>query len=173
MAIKITKTKMNLMDFFYQNPNKEIHLRALGRELGISHTWIKNLSSDLVKKGLLVSKTGLAITLKANMDSLQFKRQKLLFNIASIYRSGLLDFLIETYNHPKAIILFGSYRYGEDNEQSDIDIAVITSRHMASDISHYEKKLARKISIKELEGSISKEFRSTLSNGIVLYGYLE
>ena len=43
-----------------------------------------------------------------------FKRAKIVYNLNFIYQSGLVEFLYETYNHPKSITLFGSFRKGED-----------------------------------------------------------
>ena len=82
--------------------------------------------------------------------------------------------LIDVYGHPEAVVLFGSYAQGEDTENSDIDLAIITKRKMNLNMQSFQKKLGRKIKIQELEkAKITREFLTTLANGIVLAGYLE
>jgi len=70
--------------------------------------------------------------------------------------------------------MFGSYEKGEDTEQSDVDIAVLSNRELKLKLQKFEKKLLRSISIKILpRDKTQKEFWNTLANGSVLYGYLE
>ena len=69
--------------------------------------------------------------------------------------------------------MFGSYAKGEDTEQSDIDIAIITKDNARLELKPYESKLSRKINIIEIDlASSKKEFLNTIANGIVIDGYL-
>src|SRR3989338_5852151 len=66
--------------------------------------------------------------LKCNtMHKYNFTR-KISFNLLNVYEAynhGLKEHILDAVGrNPKAIILFGSYRKGDDNEESDIDIAV-------------------------------------------------
>ena len=80
----------------------------------------------------------------------------------------------EQYGHPEAIILFGSYSRGEDTETSDIDLAVATTKKLSLNLTLYEKKLKRKISIHEITlEKVSEEFLNNLANGLVITGYLK
>ncbi|MBI2135546.1 nucleotidyltransferase domain-containing protein [Candidatus Woesearchaeota archaeon] len=99
---------------------------------------------------------------------------KRLYNTYSLYESRLIEELKHFYEQPEAIILFGSYEKGTDNEKSDIDIAVITNKQKLPELTRFEKKLKRKIDILTIDlKSASKEFKNSLANGIVLEGYLE
>ncbi len=165
-----------ILTFFLVHPTRIIHLRSLARTLVLSPAGISKALPPLLKQHLLEvekpSDTNLTL-LKAKREQL-FISLKRSFNLHQLSKSGLLPHVIEKYGNPQAIILFGSYSRGEDTEQSDIDIAIITKRHLSLNISLYEKKLSRKIKILELSKEhIEKEFWQTLANGIVLYGYLE
>jgi predicted nucleotidyltransferase len=175
MITFITSTKDEILKFFADNPTIEIHLRELSRKTKISFPWVRKIAKELAKNKLLIEKKERGFTLvSANRDNILFKALKRTYNIYSLYSSNLVQALIEEYNHPETIILFGSYSRGEDTEQSDIDIAVITKRTTKINFAEFEKKLRRKISIKELQKEkIEKEFNITLANGIVLDGYFD
>jgi len=103
-----------------------------------------------------------------------FLQQKRAYNLSQIYLSKLKDLLEREYNHPEAIILFGSYSRGEDTETSDIDLAVATTKKLSLNLTLYEKKLKRKISIHEITlEKVSEEFLNNLANGLVITGYLK
>jgi len=71
-------------------------------------------------------------------------------------------------------VLFGSYSRGEDDEGSDIDLAVINGKEAAIDLSEYERELDREINVQETRlEEAGENFKTTLANGIVLTGYLE
>lgn len=175
METLVTNKKDRVLIFFLQHPTKEVHLRELARILRISFPWIRKISSILVKEGYLSKKKERGFVLiKANRGHALFQASKRSYNLFSLYKSDLVLFLTEKYQRPEAIIVFGSYSRGEDTEESDIDIAVLTKRQEEINVSLFEKKLQRKIRILELKRKdIEKEFWNTLINGIVVYGYLE
>lgn len=95
-------------------------------------------------------------------------------NLKQIYESGLADFLEERF--PGAtIILFGSYSWGDDIINSDIDIAVIESKDKPIALTDYEKVLERRININFYGsfGEINKNLKENLANGIILAGGFE
>lgn len=175
MLSLINNKKWKLICFFLDNPTERIHLRALSRRLEISPSWIKNNLSELEKKELIIvekNKDSPVLYLKANRESFPFQRLKISFNLYRIFESGLLTELISIYNKPEAIVLFGSYCRGEDIEESDIDLAVINCPEKKFNLKPLEKKLNRTIKILLLDSTkIEPEFRNTLANGIILYGY--
>ena len=70
-------------------------------------------------------------------------------------------------------MVFGSYSKGEDDSESDIDIAIVTKKEAKLDLKDLEKYLRRKISIYEIQiNDSSKEFLNNLANGTVVYGFL-
>lgn len=178
------KTKVNnssaeeiILTFFLNEPRREIHLRALARETNLSPAGILKASKNLIKNNIIKvekDKEKNLLILKANRDDNLFFSLKRSRNIYTLSHCGLLKYLIKSYERPEAIILFGSYSKGEDIEESDVDIAIITKRNLQLDLKLFQKKIGRKIKILELnKEKIQKQFWQTLANGIVLYGYLE
>lgn len=169
--------KAKLLAFFLRYPTREIHLRALSREIGLSTTMIAKAAKRLAKEGILTivrNKERKEVLMKANRDCSSYRALKQSFNISFIHQSGLVEYLAKLYHHPDCIVLFGSYAKGEDTENSDIDIAVLTDRKAALSLEKFEALLHRKIAIKEFnKRKIEKEFWNTLANGIVVSGYLE
>ena len=169
--------KSLIMEFFLKNPSKEIHIRSLARTLKVSSTWVLKATRELAENNLLIITKDpeiIEVLIKANRENNSFKSLKQSYNLYSIKESRLLDYLIKKYKHPECIILFGSYSKGEDIEGSDIDIGIITGKSIKNDVRSFEKILERQINIHELKKErIQKEFWNTLSNGIVIDGYLD
>lgn len=175
MSIIIDTKKRKLAQFFCSNPTKSYTVRELSRQNKISPTWVSKIIKELEKDQIIETKEDVnSIKVKSKRD-VPFARLKQVLNLDNLYSSGLIDKLIETYHKPEAIILFGSYSRGEDIENSDIDIAVLTDRKQADEsYIKYENELKRKLSIKIINPKkITKDFATSLANGIVLYGYLE
>ena len=165
-------TKEKVLEFFFRNPSKETHLRELSRILRLSMPTIISATDDLAKENLIIKiKSGFITKVQANRESVSFIRKKRMYNLAITFESGIVEHLLKIHNHPKAIILFGSFSRGDDIEKSDVDIAVITKKKTSLDTTKYEKFLGRRISIHEIDlNDVSSEFRSNLANGIVLEG---
>ncbi len=150
----------------------------MSKELGIAHTSIKNNLLLLEEQKLVLrffeSKGQRKFPIyKANRDSRQFLWSKRVFNIASLFESGLIDFLEEKLM-PKVIVLFGSYQRGEDTEESDIDL-FLECKKEEIDLKKFEKILQRKIELHFNEHFLTypKELKNNIINGIVVFGYLE
>ncbi len=175
MGIVFTTKQDKVLRFFLQYPSTEVHLRELSRRTNVSHPWVCKTVKGLLKGRIVLSRKAHGLLLvKADRESARFIALKRCLNIYSLTECGLVDYLVESYGRPAAIVLFGSYSRGEDTEQSDIDIAVITGKKIDLDYSRFEKPLQRHIKAVELKGGeIEDEFRNTLANGIVLYGYLQ
>jgi predicted nucleotidyltransferase len=164
-----------IMKVFYTYPEKKFHIRELARITKVSPAGVRLILKRLVKDGLLYSKN------HGNMIEFEISRiekyytSKILNNINSLFGSGLVGFLRNVYDQPKAIILFGSYSDGTDTSESDIDIAIITNKKNPKEwLSKYEKKLKRNINIIEVDlNKADKKFLNNLANGFKLHGYVE
>ncbi len=163
-------------DHSRDNPITQIHLRSLSRKINVSPTWIAQTIKSLEKAELITiskNKETRILTLQANRENQEFLKLKKSYNLYQLHKSDLTNKLIEIYQKPEAIILFGSYSRGEDIEKSDIDLAIITTKNIQINLEKFEKKLNRTIKILKLnKNKIEKEFLNTLANGTVLYGYL-
>ena len=160
------------------HPTQRFHLRGLARAAGVSPTWVSKTIQEFQRTGLVAitkDKEKNEVTIRPLHETSLFKALKRAHILYELYATGLIGYLAEKYHHPACIVFFGSAARGEDTEESDLDIAVITSRKgIALSLHPYEKKLHRSIAIKELgTGAITKEFKNTLANGIVLSGYLD
>ena len=165
-------TIQKILSIFFEDPTTEYHLRELSRITKFSMPTIISSTDILAKKKLIIKKKGKVLTtVKANRESTEFTRNKRINNLEELYNSSIIEYLIEKYQHPKAIILFGSYSRGEDIEKSDIDLAIFTHKKIRCSLEHYNKKLNREITLHQLQPEkISKEFKKNLANGIVVDG---
>ena len=171
----ITKdNNLKVMELFYKYPNRILHIREIARLTNLSSTGIIKIIKRLKSEGLLVSeKRNMIEEVKPNFDG-PFYLLKRLYNIYSLYNCGLMDEIKKKYEHPSAMILFGSYTNGTDTEKSDIDIAIISKSSKELDTDKFEKKLDRKINLHVISlEKASKEFKNSLANGIVLEGFVE
>ena len=165
-------TIQKVLEIFFENPSTEFYLRELARVLKLSMPTIVSTTDDLARQKLIVKeKTKVLTKVQANRDNIEFLRLKRICNLTQIYTSGIVDFVSNAYNNPKTIILFGSFSRGEDVEESDIDIAIVTNKKLRPDLSEYERVLKRTVNIHEINlNKISDEFKANLANGIVLEG---
>lgn len=165
-------------EVFFVKPTKSHYLMDISRNIGIAHTSVKNNLLRLVKAGLIDEKVERRGGRKfpiyvAKKEEKTFRLQKKAYNLSAILESGLIEYLEEKLT-PKAIVLFGSYRRGEDVESSDIDIFV-ECREEPVNLVKFEKELGRKIELhfKDDFTTFSQELKNNIINGIVLSGFLE
>jgi len=172
--IEYTKVEKMIMNYFFNYPNAVKNTRELAKEIGFSHTAIsKTLDKLFNLKLILINKTKLQTEISLNQNNKNVFIEKRLYNIKSIYYSGIVTYLEEIYEIPKSIVLFGSYSLGEDNENSDIDIAIQTSMiNKKINLKEYEKKLNRKIELFFIDKNTPEELLKSIYNGIVLRGNL-
>ena len=171
----ITKdNNLKVMELFFKFPYTSFHIREIARLTGLSSTGVIKIIKKLKKEKLLLSKKA------NNMEEIKpdfngrFLIIKRLYNIYSIYDSGLIDYIKSYYEMPQSIILFGSYSNGTDTEKSDIDIGVVSAKKEIRDFKKFETRLSRKINLHLIEiKNTPKEFINSLANGVVLEGFVE
>ena len=115
----------------------------------------------------------------SNTENLYYKEYKKIYNRFKLIESGLLDFLKKEFSLP-TIILFGSYERGEDNENSDVDIFILTETKKDINLENYEKKIKKRI---QLQIMAKNEFLkakkdnpdliNSIINGTILNGFIE
>lgn len=170
------ESEQKIIARIFEDPERTFHIRELARETKLNPNTVSKIVKDLVKKEIIqVKKEINEVEISIALESESYKKRKRIFNLESIYNSNILEELLEFYNKPKCIVLFGSYLRGEDSKESDIDIAVLTNNQNKPNVEKYERKLRRKIHILNIESKdkISNEFYNNIINGYVLYGYLE
>jgi predicted nucleotidyltransferase len=171
----ITKdNNLKVMELFFKFPHRNFHIREIARLTGLSSTGVIKIVKRLNKEKLLVTHKRKNIEeIKPDFNG-RFLLIKRLYNIYSLYDTSFIDFIKKYYEMPQAIILFGSYSDGTDTERSDIDIAIISNKKGSPYFKKFEDKLARKINMHLIDlDKTEKEFKNSLSNGIILEGFME
>ncbi len=167
-----SRNKRLIAETIFLNPGEEFHVRGLAEETGVSPSTVSRVVKDLEERGIVETERDVKMSIRASETSL-FRDYKLAFNLWRLAETGLIERL-EEEAVPEAIVLFGSYSRGEDSSGSDIDIAVVNGRDLDIETSRYEGELGREISLHSVDlDDVKKNFLETLSNGIVLRGYLE
>lgn len=164
--------------WFFENPISEIYLTELSKKIKLAHTSVKKNLKKLTKHRIieeLIEEKGSRKfpKYKARINSKEYRKYKKIYNYTSILESGVIEFL-EISIMPRAIVLFGSYKKGEDTEDSDIDL-YLESKYFKVNLTSFEKLLNRRIQLhfnKDFK-TYPKELRNNIINGFVLYGYLE
>ncbi len=178
---QLERTLDKCLVWFYAYPRTKIGLSDLARYINASKTTTKHVVESLVQiKFLNKDIIGKAWLLSANQQHPYFITKKIPYNLSTIYESGILDAVYKAVPSPRAIILFGSYRWGTDIEDSDIDIAVeVIDNHDLQIIQlgiieqlGYRKKVPVNLHIFS-RNKIDLNLFSNIANGIVLEGFLE
>jgi predicted nucleotidyltransferase len=161
--------------YILNHPTSKTHLREIARQTNYSPAGARKALKNLLKLGFVTETPGRAITLyAANTKSPLWLPLKRTTNMLSLYDAGLIEQLVDEYEEPQAIILFGSYARGDDTEKSDIDIAIVTDNEHEPDLTIQEKRLGHKINIITFQPKTAeKEFLNNIANGTVLHGYLQ
>jgi predicted nucleotidyltransferase len=171
------ESSFEIAKLIFDYPNKVFHLRQIAKQTGFSTTAVLQSVTDLLKFHIIkVEKTDVTTNIKADTDSEAYLSYKKVFNLYRLY--PIIHTLKEAFN-PETIVLFGSYAKGEDIEESDIDVLILTKNKAKVDISNFllvcEKEFNRKINLHIMDSleKSSNEFKNAAANGIVLYGYLK
>jgi len=170
-----------ILESFIINPEKEFHVRGISKISGKSPTTISKYLKKLAKDKILISERKFNhLLFRANVEGDKYKRLKLDYNLDKLYNSGLIDYLVEEFNHPEAIVLFGSFAKAQNIERSDVDLLIISGSKKHIELEKYEKKLGHEIqlfvhSVKDIEFMKEKngELLNSFINGIVVNGYFE
>ncbi len=180
---KIEKSEayQKILNFFFSFPNKEMGLNELVKETKISKTNANQIVHWVVKEGFLKKEIiGKSWRISNNFNHKYNKTKKILYNLDLIYESGIIEKIRRKILNSKAIILFGSYKKGDDDEKSDIDIAVEVLDGKPLRIEKlgiinkfgYRRNVEINLHIFS-RNKIDINLFSNIANGIVLDGFLE
>lgn len=172
--------EINRLKLFFEEPEREFHLRELARLLKKNPVTVKKYLLDFVKEKILLVKKQRGLELySSNTENLLYKEFKKTYNKIRLIESGLLEYLDEHFNYP-TIVLFGSYERGEDNKKGDIDIFIMSEIKKYPNLNSFNKKFNREIQIhlmgkRELEKNkkTNPELINSIINGSILRGFLE
>lgn len=157
-----------LLRLFFEQSEKQFTIRKIAKETKIPHASVQRYLKLLQKEGLITKEN------KANSTT-YFKFRKAFFLIDKLFTSELIDYLEKIFA-PSVIIVFGSVRKGEYDQESDIDLFIETTRDKKEvSLELFEKKLGYRIQL-FIENDIKKlppELLNNIINGIKLQGYLQ
>ncbi len=147
---------------------------------------ISKKSANLVVKQLIgeefleKEEIGKIWRIKCNQSHKYNFSRKIAYNLQAVYETNILGLIYEKIPDAKAIVLFGSYRKGDDNEKSDIDIAVevLDNKELrieelgVLDNLNYRKNIPVNLHIFS-RNKIDLNLFNNIANGIILSGFLE
>ena len=177
-----SNSEFEIIKLAFNLPHKSFHIRELSRKSGYSTTAVGTAVIDLQALDIIrIEESAVTKNIKANLDSKDYSSYKIVFNLYRLLLHGFTQNLIEFFHNPECIALFGSFSRGEDIEQSDIDILIISANKKPDSgsfnkfIAEIEKEFNRKINLHVLKSLDNAEdsFKNAAANGIVLHGYLK
>lgn len=172
---------VTVMAQFFKYPSLEFTLSETAKNTNLSKATVSRIIQELKKIGFVtVRDLGVIYRIRANTDSLVYKREKVMYNLHLFFRNNITEFLAQKFNAPRCIVLFGSYRNGEDDRGSDIDVAVEVPEGIKTGVFHFEeltefeKIMDRQVSVHVFNREeVDDNLFANVANGIVLYGFLE
>ena len=170
--VNITPLGLQILTFLARNPNQQFYIREIAKKMdksvGGTHKILKSLKNmDFIKE----NKSGKNIYYQINQMNPSIKNFKIFITINE------LTFLVNRLkNVSEKIILFGSCANGEDTDESDIDLLVLTNEKEKINKMILNTKFKRKIQavvvntgdlmkIKEKD----KGFYQEINKGIILW----
>lgn len=167
--------------WFFAFPQHKIGLTELARLTNTSKTAAKQAVEGLIQLKIITREiAGKTWILVANPSNINFSRKKVPYHFDKIYESGIVEAVHDSIPQARSIILFGSYRWGDDNDKSDIDIAVEVLGNEEMKIVKlgileqlgYRKNITVNLHIFS-RNKIDSNLFANIANGIVLDGFLE
>tara|TARA_Y100000310_G_C20597790_1_gene771398 strand:- start:799 stop:1383 length:585 start_codon:yes stop_codon:yes gene_type:complete len=174
--------RLKVASVLFDYPEKEFSLSELAKEAGVAKANIGSILDELLDAEFITLKKLSKIwRIQANQTNTHFVKSKIIYNLSKIYDSSLDEFLNQHFKNPRAIIVFGSFRKGEDLSTSDIDIAIEDTSfkdyavRFLPELAEYEQHFnGRKIQVHTFNKDIIGEDQlNSMANGIVLLGYLQ
>jgi predicted nucleotidyltransferase/predicted XRE-type DNA-binding protein len=175
LKLKWTTLQNEVFSFLCLRAGEKMSQREAAKILKVSPTAVSNSVKKLAELNLVkVEKTKTINFISFNRDEQRAVELKRAENLRNIYLSGLSGYF-ETELAGAAVILFGSYSFGEDTNTSDIDIAVIGRKDKQLELERYEKILNRRINVNFYKSwkDIQKFLKNNILNGILLHGSVD
>ncbi len=178
---ELNEAYQKVLQWFFSFPESEIGLSDLSEALKISKTTANRIVTQLSEEGFLGIKVmGRIWRISCNPEHEYNYTRKVSYNLSMIYESGLIEEIHRRLPNPRAIVLFGSYRKGDDTDKSDIDVAVevldnedvrIEQLGILPLFGHRENVVVNLFIFSR--NKVDMNLFSNIANGIVLEGFLE
>jgi len=154
-----------VLEWVYEHPESTFSIRKISHQLNIPRSTTQKILGLLRKKRMVSTENQF-------VDNWKNRMLKTHYYLEKIVESGLIDYLEEELA-ASAIILFGSFRKGESNFQSDIDLFVECAKEKKLDLKPFENKLKHKIELftKTKIVQLPESLLNNVLNGIKIKGY--
>lgn len=172
--LKLTNLQQRILRLLFVKTGLKLNALTIAKSLKVSQPAVSKALPPLEKEELInvdKGKESGRFSIEINRDNDFVIGLKRVDNLKMIYESQIINFLEEKFPGG-IIILFGSYSYGEDIINSDIDLAIIGRKEKQVNLDKFEKIFDKEIRINFYENfdKINKHLRSNIFNGIVLSG---
>lgn len=179
--LEVSESYRRILSYFFSFPERPIGLNDLSKQTSASKTSAKAAVNHLIEQGFIKKEeVGNAWRLSVNLKNRFIITKKIPYNLQLIYESGIISAVYNKVPNARAIILFGSYRWGTDNEKSDIDIAVevLDNKNVRIEKLGLIEQLGFRRDIKVnlhifSRNKIDLNLFTNIANGIILDGLLE
>lgn len=162
---------------FFLKTGREIHVRELARELGISPQTANHYLKFYKKANILKERKEANLLLYSLLDNALTRQLKIFYILDNIYPSTLR---FAKKNNVTSIVLYGSHASGIYDEHSDIDLLIISQQKTLNldELKELERKIKKEIKIqvfsvgewRNLKRRKNTFVQSVLSKHILLYG---
>ncbi|MBI4140805.1 MarR family transcriptional regulator, partial [Candidatus Woesearchaeota archaeon] len=103
--------KKKILEVLFRYPEKEFSLSDLAKEAGVAKANIGKILAEFQELGLItIEKLSKIWRIKPNQTNWFYIKSKILYNLNFVYVSGVVEFLLDFFKNPKALLLFGSFR---------------------------------------------------------------
>lgn len=171
----------DILAIIFAYPEAEFSLTELAQKAKVAKSTASRLLKTLLDYQIIkLEDRRIVFRIRANIGSIEYTKRKIVYNLNLLYESGIVGFLESALAHAKAIILFGSFRKGDDVSTSDVDIAVETLEEVDTQTIEiegtetFENFLGRKVQIILFNRKkVDLNVFNNIANGILLSGFLE
>jgi len=190
-------TALATLHFLAKHPHDSFSVTEIAEEISTSKSTASKILQSLQKENLVIigKITPRLWRVQFNTQNLKAISYKISTNLGLIYQSDVLEYIKQKWGTPKAILLFGSMRKGEDTTGSDIDIAIEVDQDQQlailelANVENEETSLLKELhgKLQQFETFLERKFRfhifnrnkvdinlfNNIANGILLFGFLE
>ncbi len=171
----------SILHFFFAYPERTFTLSELAKSTGTPKTTAGRVVEQLIAEAFLHrDEVGRSWQLKAQRTHPFFMTRKIPDNLRLVYESGVIDQILRNWPAARCVILFGSYRKGDDTEASDVDIAIeipgdgpLELVELGKARLGFRTKAVRFVGHFFRRKTVDKNLFANIANGIVLAGFLE
>lgn len=175
--LKLTILQQEILRLLFVKAGTVLNQRRIANILEVSQPAVMKALPKLEQEQLIKisqDKESRRWAIELNRDNYKTMQLKRADNLRQFYECGLSNFLEKEFAGA-TIVLFGSYSRGEDDINSDVDIAVIGRKPKKVNISLFEKILERRINVNFYNSfsGIHKNLKENIFSGIVINGSIE